>query len=106
MAFNYAVKERTNAVGGPAPYPTPYLKRALGAANPGQKDLATDTNSADIVGPCEIHIYSGVAARIDCRLSADAASLDPANSPDVIPVGRSIFIVGPETVKLKWTALV
>ena len=105
MAFNYAVHNKTETIAGARPYPAPMLPIALGASNPGQVALAADTQSATIVGPCEVHMHSDDKARVDCRALADAADLDPATSPVIIPADAlRVFILDKGSYVIEWSA--
>lgn len=89
MPLDYALVDIGSPMQGNMP-PAPILP----AISPGQVKLAEATNSADIVvgdGSAVLMCCANVDIRMDLRLKADAASLNPATSGVLIGAGVPRF---------------
>jgi hypothetical protein len=70
--------------------------------NSGQRNLASATNSAAIVGPCIIRLYADEVMYVD--IEPTTAALDTSTTPYKIGVGTEWMIVDAGTFYLKWVA--
>ncbi|WP_414902456.1 hypothetical protein ACMT1E_04300 [Sphingomonas flavalba] len=100
MALNYSIHNPSGLRTGAA-QPLPFGP----LPGRGQVDLAENTASGAIAGPCEVRLLAGEDCRVDMR--GGAGDLAPAGSPFVLKAGQPEWIAVPmgETCYLSWAAL-
>lgn len=100
MSLDISVRNLGTPIHGNLP-PAPRLPRLSG-----QLGLAADTNSAviTVAAPVVLALSASVKMRIDVRAQVDAASLNPATSPDVLDTGVHHFTLGAGSWLIKWAA--
>lgn len=103
MATDIAVHKIGNSVNGHGA-PAPEWPRL-----DGEKALAenTDSKQFDVAYPAIFALTATAKVRVDLRLAADAASLNPGQSPEVLEAGVTRFFTVPAgSWKLKTLAYV